>query len=147
MHYIIIYYDTLTLNSLTWKIWWAPNNASKWQIGFNSAFKGLSYSVLDMLRCSICIYIYYTAYVILLLYIRRYFCCILDMLRLISLCFYYVYVWCVSECIYKYIYTYHMFIYIYIHVCTSHIYMVKNKVKWDIYAVILYYYYSYTILL
>ena len=31
----------LTLNPLTWKIWWAPNNASKWQIGFNSAFKGL----------------------------------------------------------------------------------------------------------
>jgi len=31
----------LTLNSLTWKIWWAPNNASRWQMGFNSAFKGL----------------------------------------------------------------------------------------------------------
>jgi len=32
----------LTLNPLTWKIWWAPNNASKWQMWFNSAFKGLS---------------------------------------------------------------------------------------------------------
>jgi hypothetical protein len=31
----------LTLILLTWKIWWAPNNASRWQIGFNSAFKGL----------------------------------------------------------------------------------------------------------
>jgi hypothetical protein len=31
----------LTLNPLTWKIWWAPNNASKWQTGLNSAFKGL----------------------------------------------------------------------------------------------------------
>jgi len=31
----------LTLNPLTWKIWWALNNASKWQMGFNSAFKGL----------------------------------------------------------------------------------------------------------
>jgi len=30
----------LTLNPLTWKIWWA-NNASRWQMGFNSAFKGL----------------------------------------------------------------------------------------------------------
>ena len=30
----------LTLNPLTWKIWW-PNNASRWQMGFNSAFKGL----------------------------------------------------------------------------------------------------------
>jgi len=24
-----------------WKIWWAPNNASRWQMGFNSAFKRL----------------------------------------------------------------------------------------------------------
>ena len=29
----------LTLNLLTWRIRWAPNNASKWQVGFNSAFK------------------------------------------------------------------------------------------------------------
>ena len=32
----------LTLNTLTWKIWWAPNNASRWQMGFNSAFKRLT---------------------------------------------------------------------------------------------------------
>ena len=31
----------LTLILLTWRIWWAHNNASKWQMGFNSAFKGL----------------------------------------------------------------------------------------------------------
>jgi len=30
----------LTLILLTWRIRWAPNNAS-WQMGFNSAFKGL----------------------------------------------------------------------------------------------------------
>jgi len=30
-----------TLILLMWRIWWAPNNASKWQMGFNSAFKGL----------------------------------------------------------------------------------------------------------
>jgi len=35
------YATTLTLILLTWRIWWAPNNASKWQIGFNSAFKGI----------------------------------------------------------------------------------------------------------
>jgi len=29
----------LTLILLTWRIWWAPNNASKCQVGFNSAFK------------------------------------------------------------------------------------------------------------
>ena len=38
----------LTHNSLTWKIWWAPNNASRWHMGFNSVFKGL-----NMLRCYI----------------------------------------------------------------------------------------------
>jgi len=31
----------LTLNQLMWKIWCFPNNASRWQIGFNSTFKGL----------------------------------------------------------------------------------------------------------
>jgi len=34
----------LTLILLTWRIWWASNNASRWQIGFNSAFKGLNTS-------------------------------------------------------------------------------------------------------
>jgi hypothetical protein len=33
---------TLTLILLTRRIWWAPNNASNWQMGFNSAFKGLN---------------------------------------------------------------------------------------------------------
>jgi hypothetical protein len=32
----------LTLTLLTWRIWWAPNNASRWQMGFNLAFKGLN---------------------------------------------------------------------------------------------------------
>ena len=31
----------LTLTPLTWRIWWVPNNASRWRMGFNSAFKGL----------------------------------------------------------------------------------------------------------
>jgi len=34
--------EILTLTLLKWRIWWAPNNASKWQMGFNSVFKGLS---------------------------------------------------------------------------------------------------------
>jgi len=34
---------------LTWRKWWAPNNASKWQMGFNSAFKGLISS--DIVKC------------------------------------------------------------------------------------------------
>jgi hypothetical protein len=31
----------LTLILLMWRIGWAPKNASRWQMGFNSAFKGL----------------------------------------------------------------------------------------------------------
>ena len=31
----------LTLILLTWRKWWAPNNASKQHMGFNSGFKGL----------------------------------------------------------------------------------------------------------
>jgi len=34
-------HTNLTLTLLMWRIWWAPNNASRWQIGFNLAFKGL----------------------------------------------------------------------------------------------------------
>ena len=32
----------LILILLTWRIWWAPKNASRWQTGFNSSFKGLN---------------------------------------------------------------------------------------------------------
>ena len=35
-------YRELTLILRTWRIWWAPNYASKWQMGFNSVFKGLN---------------------------------------------------------------------------------------------------------
>jgi len=38
----VISHSTLTLILLTWRIWWAPNNDSKCQMGFNSVFKGLS---------------------------------------------------------------------------------------------------------
>ena len=38
---VLICLAGLTLILLTWTIWWAPNNASRWQMGFNSAFKGL----------------------------------------------------------------------------------------------------------
>ena len=31
-----------TLILLTWTIWRAPTNASKWRMGFNSVFKGLN---------------------------------------------------------------------------------------------------------
>jgi len=38
---------TLTLNLLTWRIWWACNNASRWQMGFNSAFRGLTHTLCN----------------------------------------------------------------------------------------------------
>ena len=38
----LLYEDSLTLILLTWKIWWAPKNTSKWQMRFNSGFKGLT---------------------------------------------------------------------------------------------------------
>ena len=31
---------------LTWRKWWAPNNASRQQMGFNSGFKGLNNFVI-----------------------------------------------------------------------------------------------------
>jgi hypothetical protein len=34
-------HSSLTPILLMWRIWWAPNNASRWQMGFNSVFKGL----------------------------------------------------------------------------------------------------------
>jgi len=42
--------NCLTLNPLMWKIWRAPNNASRWQMGFNSAFKGLIY-IFRLVTC------------------------------------------------------------------------------------------------
>jgi len=39
--------NDLTLILLTWRKWWAPNNASKQQMGFNSAFKGLMKAFTD----------------------------------------------------------------------------------------------------
>ena len=42
------YICSLNLILLTWTIWRAPTNASKWRMGFNSAFKGLK---LLLLKC------------------------------------------------------------------------------------------------
>jgi len=44
---------TLTLILLTWRIWWASNNASSWQMGFNWAFKGLKYTIISFLHVSV----------------------------------------------------------------------------------------------
>jgi len=42
-------HQILTLILLMWRIGWAPNNARKWQVGFNSAFKGLKFGLFDSL--------------------------------------------------------------------------------------------------
>ena len=44
----------LTLTLLTWRIWWAPNNASRWQMLFNSAFKGLRVKFFKLI-CFFCL--------------------------------------------------------------------------------------------
>jgi hypothetical protein len=36
----------VTLYLLMWRIWWAPNNSNKEQVGFSSAFKGLLLKVI-----------------------------------------------------------------------------------------------------
>ena len=43
--------NDLTLILLTWRKWWT-NNASKWQMGFNSAFKGLNGRKWSVEKCS-----------------------------------------------------------------------------------------------
>ena len=41
LQFVEFSYMSLTLTMLKWRMWWAPNSASKWQMWFNSAFKGL----------------------------------------------------------------------------------------------------------
>ena len=45
LKYCFCYFRVLTLNLLTTTIVAPPSNASKWQMGFNSAFKGLKATV------------------------------------------------------------------------------------------------------
>ena len=40
-NYVSSRQSVLTPILLTWRIWWAPTNVSRWQMKFNSAFKGL----------------------------------------------------------------------------------------------------------
>ena len=47
----LFYLPTLTLNLLTTTIVVPPSNASKWQIGFNLAFKGLMHISLYINKC------------------------------------------------------------------------------------------------
>ena len=41
MWYLSLNIGPLTVILLMWRIGWAPNKANEWQMGFNSAFKGL----------------------------------------------------------------------------------------------------------
>jgi hypothetical protein len=43
--------SALTLIQLTWRIWWAPNNASKWQMRFNSVFNTLPSGHAEIRDC------------------------------------------------------------------------------------------------
>jgi hypothetical protein len=58
--------NTLTLILLTWRKWWAPNNASKQQMGFNSEFKGLKKILTtQVFWCSLSMF--YTMHAVILL--------------------------------------------------------------------------------
>jgi hypothetical protein len=35
------------------RIGWAPNNARKWEMGYNSAFKGLKYEIKWDTKCKL----------------------------------------------------------------------------------------------
>jgi hypothetical protein len=48
----------LTLILLTWSIGWARNYASKWQMGFNWAFKGLIGWGRSVKHNTVCYYIF-----------------------------------------------------------------------------------------
>ena len=48
----------LTLILLMWRIWWAPNNASKWQMELNLAFKKL----IQVGKCELCKFYYLKDY-------------------------------------------------------------------------------------
>jgi hypothetical protein len=52
---IINFQKYLTLILLTWRIWWAPNNTNRWQMGFNSEFKGLN-NIFTTILCKSFIY-------------------------------------------------------------------------------------------
>jgi len=45
VQFFLQFFTQLTLNPLTWKRWWASNNVSRWQMGFNSAFERLNCTV------------------------------------------------------------------------------------------------------
>jgi len=55
-------YTALTVILLTWRIWRAPNNASKWQMGFNSAFLRVNREAVCLLCGTDWIYKYSSCY-------------------------------------------------------------------------------------
>jgi hypothetical protein len=44
----------LYLILLTWRIWWAPSNASRWQMVFNWVFKGLKHLAVYFANQQVC---------------------------------------------------------------------------------------------
>jgi len=53
-------YSFLTLNLLTTTIAASPSNAGKWQMGFNSAFKGLKHDKQQFLHDELPIFFFQT---------------------------------------------------------------------------------------
>jgi hypothetical protein len=102
-------YTTLTLILLTWRIWWAPNNASKWQNGFNWAFKVLIITepfIVDSqvyILCIILIWLYRThVYVCICAYVctRVYVCVHLCVCAFVCMCVHVCVCVCAFVCVY-----------------------------------------------
>ena len=67
-----IWHDcALTLILLTWRIWWAPNNASSWEMGYNLAFKGLIVKFGCYLFIYLKFWLLYIVIVIVIVIVRR----------------------------------------------------------------------------
>ena len=51
---VMLHHTSLTLNLLTTTIVVPPSNASKWHLGFNSAFKGLKMEAFPLVVSHLC---------------------------------------------------------------------------------------------
>jgi len=102
-------------------MWWAPNNASRWQMGFNLAFEGLMLKVVIMTESIALGYIFVSNFLFGLFY--------RSLIQNMAACF--------RNTLYVYIYIY-IYIYIYVCVCVCEVksYLTWrvakcNKVKWN----------------
>ena len=77
----------LTLYLLTWRIWWAQNNVSKWQMGFNAAFQGLKCTIKLFCCWLLCPNNYVSFFLQMKQVLHSHFRCLVFALWINTLCF------------------------------------------------------------